>query len=236
MASSAEMLAVFADEALIGHALAFEAALAQAEAECGVIPPAAATAIAEAAASIAIDAASLAQAASRSGTLAIPLVKALGTQVAAIDKAAAGHVHFGSTSQDLADTALVLQLKAACALLQRDLDRLRQSLTRLAQDHRGTVMLARTLMQPALPTSFGLRAASWLAGIEASAARLEREAELALKLQFGGAAGTLSALGDRGIAPRAPRAAPALAHTARRHCWPCLCGRHPHGNARQDGA
>ena len=200
MASSAEMLAVFADEALIGHALAFEAALAQAEAECGVIPPAAATAIAEAAASIAIDAASLAQAASRSGTLAIPLVKALGTQVAAIDKAAAGHVHFGSTSQDLADTALVLQLKAACALLQRDLDRLRQSLTRLAQDHRGTVMLARTLMQPALPTSFGLRAASWLAGIEASAARLEREAELALKLQFGGAAGTLSALGDRGIA------------------------------------
>ncbi|SDR13888.1 3-carboxy-cis,cis-muconate cycloisomerase [Rhizobiales bacterium GAS113] len=200
MASSAEMLAVFSDEALIAHALAFEAALAQAEAECGVIPQGAAEAIAEAVRTAAFDAAALAEAAARGGTLAIPLVKELGSQVAAIDRAAAGHVHFGGTSQDLADTALVLQLRVACALLRRDLRRLRQALARLTEAHRGTVMLARTLMQPALPTTFGLKAASWLTGIEDAAARLEREAAQALMLQFGGAAGTLSALADKGVA------------------------------------
>jgi 3-carboxy-cis,cis-muconate cycloisomerase len=200
MASTADMVAVFDDAALITHALAFESALARAEADCDVIPASAAAAIAKAAATMHIEPASLGQMAAHGGTLAIPLVRQLGKEVAAFDKAAAGYVHFGGTSQDLADTALMLQLKAACALLTRDLARLANALAALAGRHRGTVMLARTLMQPALPTTFGAKAASWLIAIEEGLARLVRERDRALKLQFGGAAGTLSALGEKGIA------------------------------------
>src|ERR1700759_2285961 len=198
MASSAEMPAVFADEALIAHALAFEAGLAEAEAECGVIPQSAARSIAEAARALTCDPSELAEAAAHAGTLALPLVKRLGEAVANIDRDAAGHVHFGATSQDLADTALVLQLRAACALLKRDLARLAEALAALTEKHRGTVMLARTLMQPALPTSFSVKAASWLIGVEDGLSRLSRESEHALTLQLGGAAGTFSALGDNG--------------------------------------
>jgi 3-carboxy-cis,cis-muconate cycloisomerase len=199
MASSAEMPAVFSDEALIAHALAFEAGLAEAEAECGVIPRSAARTIAEAAQTLKLDPRELAEAAAHAGTLAIPLVKRLGEAVAKIDRDAAGHVHFGATSQDLADTALVLQLRAACGLLERDLARLAEALAALTEKHRGTVMLARTLMQPALPTSFSVKTASWLVGVEDGLLRLMRESEHALTLQLGGAAGTLSALGDKGV-------------------------------------
>jgi 3-carboxy-cis,cis-muconate cycloisomerase len=199
MASSAEMPAVFSDEALIAHALLFEAGLAEAEAECGVIPRSAARTIAEAAQTLKLDPRELAEAAAHAGTLAIPLVKRLGEAVAKIDRDAAGHVHFGATSQDLADTALVLQLRAACGLLKRDLARLAEALAALTEKHRGTVMLARTLMQPALPTSFSVKTASWLVGVEDGLLRLMRESEHALTLQLGGAAGTLSALGDKGV-------------------------------------
>jgi 3-carboxy-cis,cis-muconate cycloisomerase len=199
MASSAEMPAIFADEALVAHALAFEAALAQAEAECGVIPKSTAHSIGEAARTLKLDTRTLADAASHAGTLAIPLVRELGQAVAKIDKAAAGHVHFGATSQDLADTAQSLQLRAGCTLLERDLARLAQALAALAQRHRGTVMLARTLMQPALPTTLGVKSASWLMAVEEGLARLARERDAALALQFGGAAGTLAALGDKGM-------------------------------------
>ena len=199
MASSAEMPAVFSDEALIAHALAFEAGLAEAEAECGGIPRSAARFIAEAAQTLKFDARELAEAAAHAGTLAIPLVKRLGETVAKIDRDAAGHVHFGATSQDLADTALVLQLRAGCGLLKRDLARLAEALAALTEKHRGTVMLARTLMQPALPTSFSVKTASWLIGVEDGLLRLMRESEHALTLQLGGAAGTLSALGDKGV-------------------------------------
>ncbi|MBV9520960.1 MAG: 3-carboxy-cis,cis-muconate cycloisomerase [Hyphomicrobiales bacterium] len=199
MSSSAEMPAIFSDEALITHALAFEASLAQAEAECGIIPDRAAKSIGQAAQTLRPNPSELAEAAAHAGTLAIPLVRQLGEAVARIDKDAAGHVHFGATSQDLADTALVLQLRDGCALLQRDLARLAAALAALSERHRATVMLARTLMQPALPTSFGVKTASWLIGVEDGLSRLLRESEDALCLQFGGAAGTLSALGDKGV-------------------------------------
>src|SRR5580700_2508732 len=200
MASSAEMLAIFEDHSLIANALAFEAALASAEAECGIIPKQAAAAIGEAVKTAAIDVDELAAQAARGGAFAIPLVKELGRLVAAVDPAAAGHVHFGATSQDVADTALVLQLRSACALLLRDLARLAAALAGSAAAHRGTLMLARTLMQPALPTTLGLKAASWLIAVESGIARLERERDEALALQFGGAAGTLAALGKKGPA------------------------------------
>ena len=199
MASSAEMLAVFSDEALIAHSLAFEVGLARVQAECGVIPQSAARSIAEAARTLKLDPRELAEAAARAGTLAIALVKRLGEAVGKLDRDAAGHVHFGATSQDLADTSLVLQLGAACELLQRDLARLSDGLAALTEKHRGTVMLARTLMQPALPMTFSVKTASWLIGIEDGLSRLSREGEHALALQLGGAAGTLSALGDKGI-------------------------------------
>jgi 3-carboxy-cis,cis-muconate cycloisomerase len=199
MASSAEMPAIFEDQALIGHALAFEVALARAEAECGVIPLKAADAIAKAASTIRLDMGELANAAARGGAFAIPLIRELGSSIAAIDKEAAGYVHFGATSQDVADTALVLQLRAASTVLLRDLKRLAGSLAELTRRHRDTLMLARTLMQPALPTSFALKSASWLMAIEDGMLRLEREREAALMLQFGGAAGTLAALGDKAM-------------------------------------
>jgi 3-carboxy-cis,cis-muconate cycloisomerase len=199
MASSAEMPAVFCDEALIRHALAFEAGLAKAQAECGVIPQGAATCIAEAAQTLKFDPRGLAEAAARAGTLAIPLVKQLGEEVAKMDRDAAGYVHFGATSQDLADTALVLQMSEGMALLKPHIARLAEGLAALAEKHRGTVMLARTLMQPALPMSFSVKTASWLIGVEDGLSRLSRESEQALALQLGGAAGTLSALGDKGI-------------------------------------
>ncbi|MBV9566978.1 MAG: 3-carboxy-cis,cis-muconate cycloisomerase [Hyphomicrobiales bacterium] len=199
MASSGEMPAVFSDEALITHALTFEASLARAQAECGVVPRSAARSIGEAAQNLRPNPRELADAAAHAGTLAIPLVRQLGEAVAKIDKEAAGHVHFGATSQDLADTALVLQLREGCALMRRDLVRLAATLAALTQKHRDTVMLARTLMQPALPTSFGLKTASWLIGVEDGLSRFLRESEHALSLQFGGAAGTLSALGAKGM-------------------------------------
>ena len=118
------MLAIFDDAALSRTRWLSRRRWRKPRRECGVIPKTAADAIAEAARTLKLDTAALAEAAAHAGTLAIPLVKELGRRVAAIDTAAAGHVHFGGTSQDLADTALVLQLGDACTLLERDLARL----------------------------------------------------------------------------------------------------------------
>jgi 3-carboxy-cis,cis-muconate cycloisomerase len=195
---TSEMLAAFGDHALLRAALAFEAALARAEASVGVIPPAHAAAIEAACASETFDVAALAEAAAHSGTLAIPLVAGLRAAVARTDAAAAASVHFGATSQDLADTALMLQSSTGMALIRRDLRRLTSDLGAAARTHAETPMLGRTLLQGALPISFGLKIANWLAGIDAAAARLSRETDGALAVQFGGAAGTRAGLGGKG--------------------------------------
>jgi 3-carboxy-cis,cis-muconate cycloisomerase len=196
-ASTPEMLAVFGDAAVLRAALDFETALARAQAAEGLVSREAADAVARACKdppSIA----PLAAAAAHAGTLAIPLVAELRARVAADHPEAASRVHFGATSQDVADTVLVLQAKAGCGLILRDAARLTATLAELASAHRDTPMLGRTLLQPAQPITFGLKAAGWLLAVDGAARRLEREAEAALVLQFGGAAGTLDRLDGRG--------------------------------------
>jgi 3-carboxy-cis,cis-muconate cycloisomerase len=202
MASTAEMLACFDDAALVGAALQFERELAAALAEHDVIAPAAAAAVAHACDGF--DPTGLAEAAAHAGTLAIPLVARLR---AAVPTEHAGAVHLGATSQDVADTALVLQIARAMPLVAGELTRLADGLARLARAHATTPALARTLLQPAELTSFGARAASWLLVVDAAAARLVREHRAASQLALGGPVGTLSALGAAGPAIRASLAA-----------------------------
>lgn len=200
-ASTAAMIAAFGDAALLRAALDFEAALARAEAAEGLVPAEAATAIAEACAGAAFDIADLADQAAHAGTLAIPLVARLRALVAERDAAAAKLVHLGATSQDLADTALMLQAKAGVGLITGEANTLTEALARLAETQAETPMLGRTLLQGALPITLGLRAANWLLGVDAARRRVEREAANALVLQLGGAAGSLVGL-DYGVARR----------------------------------
>jgi 3-carboxy-cis,cis-muconate cycloisomerase len=119
--------------------------------------------------------------------------------VSASDPEAAGFVHWGATSQDLCDTALVLLLQRAQAILDADLRRLEKTLQRLSRRHRRTVMLGRTWLQAAPPVTFGLKAAGWLGAIHRSRQRLAMAFGDALVLQFGGAVGTVAALGTEGV-------------------------------------
>lgn len=198
-AFSPEMMAVFGDAALIRGALAFEAALARAGAAEGVIPHDHVGPIEAACASV-IAPASLAEAAAHAGTLAIPLVADLRARIAVTDADAAKSLHRGGTSQDLADTALMLQAKAGLALIARDGEILCEALSHLAQTHAATPMIGRTLLQAALPITFGLKAAQWLTGVASALARLERETETAVALQFGGATGARTGLSGKGAA------------------------------------
>src|SRR5450755_3592053 len=198
MLSSAAMRMVCDDATYLQHMLDFEAALARAEAATGVVPASAAGPITKACKAEALDLSALAEAATRSGNLAIPLVKALTASVARADADAARYVHWGATSQDVIDTAAMLTLRAAIDVLIPDLDRAVAGFAKLARQHRATAMVARTWLQHALPMPFGLKLAEYAAALHRSRARLQRMRSEGLALQFGGAAGTLAALGDKG--------------------------------------
>jgi 3-carboxy-cis,cis-muconate cycloisomerase len=178
--------------------LDFEAALARAEAAIGVIPDSAAGPITQACRAETFDLAALAEAATRSGNLAIPLVKALTAKVAQADAEAARYVHWGATSQDVIDTAAMLTLRAGIDALLGDIDRAIAGFAGLAAKHRDTPVVARTWLQHALPMPFGLKLAEYAAALHRSRTRLRRLRRDGLALQFGGAAGTLAALGDKG--------------------------------------
>jgi 3-carboxy-cis,cis-muconate cycloisomerase len=200
MLSGGPMRAVCDDATTLQHMLDFEAGLARAEAATGVIPANAAEPIARACKAEAFDLAALAEAATRSGNLAIPLVKALTAHVAKSDAEAARYVHWGATSQDVIDTAAMLSLRAGVDALLGDIDRAIAGFAKLARQHRSTAMVARTWLQHALPMPFGLKLAEYAAALHRSKTRLKRIRGEALALQFGGAAGTLAALGDKGLA------------------------------------
>jgi len=190
---------VFSDAARLQHMLDFEAALARAEAGCGVIPDAAAPAIASKCRADLIDANALATAAAASLNPAIPLVKQLTALVAKDDPEAARFVHWGATSQDANDTGLVLQIRQALDILEADLAALCGGLSELARKHRSTLIAGRTLMQHALPTTFGVKVAGWLDAMNRHRERFAETRARVLVLQFGGAVGTLAALREKGL-------------------------------------
>ena len=194
LVSSPGMEEAFSDSALLGAMLRFEAGLARALARAGVIPETAARAIASIEPQ-AFDVRAIADQARRSATAAIPFVEMLVRAVGERDPNAAGFVHRGATSQDVTDTALVLCLGRARASLEASHARIDAALRRLSSDHAGTVMLARTLLQPAPPTTFGLKAAGWLGSMARAHAESMDAFDRACVLQFGGASGTLAALG-----------------------------------------
>jgi 3-carboxy-cis,cis-muconate cycloisomerase len=189
-------------EALVRAMLDFERALAEAEADAGVIPREAARAIAAACADLRLAPEALARDGKRSGSLAVPLVKALTERVAGADARAAAFVHHGSTSQDVLDTALVLCLKPCLADADAVLATSASRLAGHARGHAGVVMLGRTLMQPATPITAGVKIARWAAALHRCRVRLAKAGERALRIQLGGAVGTLDALGEKRMSVR----------------------------------
>jgi 3-carboxy-cis,cis-muconate cycloisomerase len=177
----------------------FEAALARASARHGLLPAAHAEIISRVCERARFEAAPLARE-GRAGTLAIPFVKQLTAEVAAISQEAARHVHAGATSQDVIDTGAVLCLKPACERAAQLTVRLGNAAAELARRHARTPTAARTLLQPALPVTFGWKASVWLSMLARSLSGLRAAAASACILQLGGPSGTLSAFGERGAA------------------------------------
>jgi 3-carboxy-cis,cis-muconate cycloisomerase len=189
---------LFRDDIYLQRMLDFEAALAQAEASSGIIPSSAANTIAAKCRAELFDKQKLSEDASLTGNLAIPLVKQLRALVAADNKDAAGFAHFGATSQDAIDTALVLQLREALALISAEMEKLCGRLAKMGDQHRLTPIVGRTWMQHAVPTTLGIKFAGWLDALGRHRERFRETQNRCLVLQFGGAVGTLAALGSQG--------------------------------------
>ena len=198
--SSAAMRAVVDDRAHLQRMLDFVAALARAEAAVAAIPAGCVGPISAACKAESYDLAALGEAALRSGNVATPLLAALAAEVAKIDAEAARYVHWGAAAQDLIDSALMLALRAGIDALIADLNAAIDGFTTLAGRHRRTATVARASLQHALPMPFGLKLAGYAAALARSRERLRRLRKEALALQFGGAAGTLAALGENGLA------------------------------------
>ncbi|MBV9266906.1 MAG: 3-carboxy-cis,cis-muconate cycloisomerase [Acidobacteriaceae bacterium] len=190
---------VFTDATTVQRMLDFEAALAWAEAQAEVIPSSAVEPIAAMCDVRLFDLGAISESAARSGNIAIPLIKELTAKVAASDKKAAGFVHWGATSQDVIDTATILQLRDALKLIETDLGKLCELLCDLAVRHRGTPIAGRTWMQHAVPIVLGLKFAGWADALGRHAIRVAHAREQVLVLQFGGAAGTLASLHTHGL-------------------------------------
>ncbi|MFC3995557.1 3-carboxy-cis,cis-muconate cycloisomerase [Nocardiopsis sediminis] len=191
------------DGAWLRALLDAEAALARAHAACGRITAADAEAVARACVPDAVDAEAIGRAAADGGNPVIPLVREV---TRAVGGDAARHVHTGATSQDIMDTAAMLVARRAGAVILAEGAAATGALAGLAAGHRGTLMAGRTLLQQALPVTFGLVAAGWLNGVGTALERLDAVLAEGCAVQLGGAAGTLASLGDDG-----PRVAAAFA-------------------------
>ena len=197
--STEGMQSIFSDRNTIQRMLDVEAALARALAVEDVIPQMAVAAIVSSCRADLMDADALTKSLSSAGNLAIPLVKQLTAAVANTDPDAARYVHWGATSQDVIDSGRVLQLRDAIDLITTDLAALADNLASIAHQHRATIMMGRTWMQHAQPTTLGLKIAGWLDAIMRHQDRLQALRTRVCVLQFGGAAGTLASLGDSGL-------------------------------------
>lgn len=195
MFGTAEMRAVFSDKALIERYIEVEVALAKAEARCGVIPREAAAQIAELSRYESLDLALMQHETEIVGYPILPLVE----QLSKLCGEAGRYVHWGATTQDIMDTAVVLQVRAALALVERDIQAVRGLLADLAQRYRDTPMAGRTHLQHALPITFGYKCAVWLSMFDRHAERLVELRPRVEVGQFAGAAGTLASLGDKGL-------------------------------------
>ena len=190
---------VFSDQGRVQAMLDFEAALARAEASIGLVPATAVAPIAAACQAGHYDFAALGEAIATAGNSAIPLVKALGKQIALQDPEAERYVHLGATSQDVMDSGLVLQLRDALELIEADLARLADALAQQAQRHVATPLAGRTWLQHATPVTLGMKIAGWLGALTRTRQRLQALKPRLLVLQFGGASGTLAALGEQAM-------------------------------------
>lgn len=195
MFGTAEMRAVFADEALVGRYLEVEVALARTQARMGVVPAEAAAAIESASRTIRVDLEKLRRETEIVGYPILPLVH----QLSEAAGEAGRYVHWGATTQDIMDTANVLQLRAALAIVARDLRELRRILAALARRHRDTPMAGRTHLQQALPVTFGYKTAVWLSSIDRHIERIDQALPRILLGEFSGAAGTLASVGNAGL-------------------------------------
>lgn len=219
---SGPMLAVFSDENRLQRMLDFESALAASESAAALIPEEASRVIRAACRASIVDIPELLAEASRTGNLAIPLVKQLTQAVAAENPTAARYVHWGATSQDVMDTGLVLQMREALILIEQQVEALVGTLAELADCHASTCMPGRTWLQHAVPITFGWKVAGWLDAMLRHGDRLADARQRVLTLQFGGAAGTLASLGQdgeavaNGLAERLGLTSPAISwHSSR---------------------
>jgi 3-carboxy-cis,cis-muconate cycloisomerase len=197
--STPAMRAVFSDEAQLRSYVQAEVALAVAQGETGVIPQEAAQAIARQAPTIVLDSEQLKRDTENIGYPIVGLVRQLSEHLGEAGR----YVHWGATTQDIMDTATVLQLREAVALIENQLVEVMATLADLARLHRDTPMAGRTHLQQALPITFGHKVAVWLSSLQRSADRLEQAKPRALQAQLGGAVGTLASLGERGLDVRA---------------------------------
>ncbi|HKS62940.1 MAG TPA: lyase family protein, partial [Xanthobacteraceae bacterium] len=195
MFGSADMRAVFSDDNLLKCFVEAEVALAVAQGRLGVIPRDAADAIARAAPSVPIDRDVLKHEAENVGYPILGLVRQLSAKLGEAGR----YVHWGATTQDIVDTATVLQIRAALSIVERDMAAVSAALQKLAEKHRDTAMPGRTHLQQALPITFGYKCAIWLAAMDRHAVRLRELKARVLVAQLGGAAGTLASLGDKGL-------------------------------------
>ncbi|MFI5242310.1 MAG: 3-carboxy-cis,cis-muconate cycloisomerase, partial [Gemmatimonadales bacterium] len=190
--------ALLTDARYIASMLEVEVALARAAAKAGMIPARSVSAIEKCADVSGYDLAALAAEAGNAGNIAIPLVRLLTECVARNDAESARYVHWGATSQDVLDTALVLQLRDATGVIVRRLAQASDAADSLAERYAGAVMPGRTWLRHATPISFGLKAAGWMAALDRARERIRESLSRALTLQLGGASGTLASLGERG--------------------------------------
>jgi len=198
--TSSDMREIFSDRGRVQGMLDFEAGLARAQARVGVIPSEAVGPIEAACDAAHYDFEMLGEAIASAGNSAIPLVKMLGKQIAATDPGAERHVHLGATSQDVMDTGLVLQLRDAVDLIEGDLAALGTALAEQARRYAVTPLAGRTWLQHATPVTLGMKIAGWLGALTRSRERLQQLKPRLLVLQFGGASGTLAALGENALA------------------------------------
>ncbi|ENW91678.1 3-carboxy-cis,cis-muconate cycloisomerase [Acinetobacter dispersus] len=197
-----EVTAIFSDEALLSYMIQAEVALAKAQAQVKVIPASAATIIEQVGqnAVAQIDLHTLATAVGLAGNVAIPLVKQFTALVKQHDEDASRYVHWGATSQDIIDTATILQCRDALALIEKQLQQAYQISLKQAQQYRDQVMIGRTWLQQALPITLGHKFARWAAALKRDLDRLQAMKTRVLTAQLGGAVGSLASLQDQGSA------------------------------------